>query len=214
MGIIKCAFSIWTGTLKLFWNICHHHEMSGSKRNGNGCLFCEKHQSLSTWTPFLFSLPIRMSWWTKHSIENSESLCNNALLEHPPYFQKKTKETLSPWWWWGWHTITGLGNDQARVSVCHTHEGVCSCYWLVYQTHCYILWISLLSLKQTNEKKKKTHNSMMARGYGNDKTENDKYITHLILFLMQMFADITIILWQYCLHEIIITYCILFNFHF
>ena len=54
MGIIKCAFSIWTGTLKLFWNICHHHEMSGSKRNENGCLFCEKHQSLSTWTPFFF----------------------------------------------------------------------------------------------------------------------------------------------------------------
>lgn len=97
MGIIKCAFSIWTGTLKLFWNICHHHEMSGSKRNENGCLFCEKHQSLSTWTPFFFSV-CQLEWadGPNTDFENSESLYNNALLEILHIFRRSQKRHYPP----------------------------------------------------------------------------------------------------------------------
>lgn len=31
MDISKCAFYIWTGTLKQFRNICHQHDMFRSK---------------------------------------------------------------------------------------------------------------------------------------------------------------------------------------
>lgn len=151
MGIIKCAFSIWTGTLKLFWNICHHHEMSGSKRNENGCLFCEKHQSLSTWTPFFFSV-CQLEWadGPNTDFENSESLYNNALLEILHIFRRSQKRHYPHNGGGGaWHGTESQVWEMIRQEflLATPMEGVCFCCWLAYQTHCYIPWISLLSMK-------------------------------------------------------------------
>lgn len=111
MGIIKCAFSIWTGALKPFRNICHHHKMLGSKRNGNGCLW--KTPESVNMNTILFSI-CKLEWADGPNtvFENSQNLYNNVQLEHPPHFQKRTNRKDIVPFVEKWRTVIALKKDQ------------------------------------------------------------------------------------------------------